>query len=303
MKKVNNLFNAGYGWGRTYPQKTRQKISQKEESIDYSKEYMYIEALEDGMTVSFTNSSLYYSLDKQEWNELTGETPVVNSGEKVYFKGVDLVPNYGIGTFTINKQCIITGNIMSLLFGDNFVGKTDLTGYDYAFCYLFRDCTTIQSAENLILPATVLTNSCYANMFYGCTSLTSAPELNATNLVDWCYANMFWYCTNLTSVPVLLPATTLTNGCYNSMFRDCTSLTTAPELPATTLVKSCYGQMFENCTSLNYVKMLATDISEYSYLNNWVKNTSSTGTFVKADGVEIPTGTSGIPEGWTVETA
>lgn len=24
MKKVNNLFNAGYGWGRTYPQKTRQ---------------------------------------------------------------------------------------------------------------------------------------------------------------------------------------------------------------------------------------------------------------------------------------
>jgi hypothetical protein len=62
---------------------------------DYSKEYMYIEALEDGMTVSFNNKassgSLYYSLDKKKWSELTGETPVVNSGEKVYFRG-DLYP-------------------------------------------------------------------------------------------------------------------------------------------------------------------------------------------------------------------
>jgi len=50
-------------------------------------------------------------------------------------------------------------------------------------------------------------------MFYGCTGLTTAPEL---------------------------PATTLASNCYSSMFNGCTGLTTAPELPATTLPDSCY---------------------------------------------------------------
>lgn len=240
---------------------------------------MYIEALEDGMIVSFTkkanSGSLYYSLDKQEWNELTGGTPVVNSGEKVYFKG-DLVPgeSNGIGTFVINKQCNVAGNVMSLLFADSFIGKTDLTGYNYAFYNLFKNCTTIKSAENLILPATILKDNCYKMMFANCTGLIAAPKL---------------------------PATTLARACYEYMFHGCTSLTSAPELPATTLANSCYRFMFYNCTNLNYIKMLATNIS--IGLGNWVSNVSPTGTFVKAEGVEIPTGSSGIPEGWTVETA
>jgi hypothetical protein len=112
-------------------------------------------------------------------------------------------------------------------------------------------------------------------MFRGCSSLVTAPEL---------------------------PATTLTVGCYNNMFNDCASLTTAPELPATTLTDMCYIDMFKDCTSLNYIKMLATDISAPMCLGSWVANVSSTGIFVKADGVEIPTGTSGIPSGWTVQT-
>ena len=47
--------------------------------------------------------------------------------------------------------------------------------------------------------------------------------------------------------------------------------------------------------------MLATNISARNCLNNWVSGVSSTGTFVKSANVEIPTGTSGIPEGWTVQ--
>ena len=46
--------------------------------------------------------------------------------------------------------------------------------------------------------------------------------------------------------------------------------------------------------------MLATNnISIGSSL--WVQGVSPTGTFVKSAGVEIPTGTSGIPEGWSVQ--
>ena len=151
------------------------------------------------------------------------------------------------------------------------------------------------------LPATTLANSCYLNMFYKCTSLTTAPELPATTLVNYCYQSMFNGCTSLTTAPKL-PATTLANYCYQSMFQGCTSLTTAPELPATKLADSCYYSMFKGCTSLNYIKCLATSISASDCTSNWVDAVASTGTFVKnPDMTSWSTGVDGIPTGWTVE--
>ena len=60
-------------------------------------------------------------------------------------------------------------------------------------------------------------------MFYGCSSLTTAPELPATTLADNCYENMFSACSSLTTVPAL-PATTLAEGCYMFMFISCTNI-------------------------------------------------------------------------------
>ncbi len=167
-------------------------------------------------------------------------------------------------------------------------------------CYnnMFIGCISLTSAPEL--PATTLADYCYESMFYGCASLTTAPELPATTLAKYCYSAMFYSCTSLTTAPEL-PATTLADYCYESMFYNCTSLTSAPELPATTLAERCYSEMFNDCTLLNYIKMLATDISADYCLNDWVSNVSSTGAFVKSAGVEIPTGDSGIPSGWTVQ--
>jgi hypothetical protein len=112
---------------------------------------------------------------------------------------------------------------------------------------------------------------------------------------------MFDGCTNLTKAPEL-PATTLANYCYYSMFYNCTSLVTAPELPATTLAEECYANMFLHCRKLNYIKMLATDISASGCLSTWVSGVSSTGTFVKHPQMtSLPTGSNGIPDGWTIE--
>jgi hypothetical protein len=59
--------------------------------------------------------------------------------------------------------------------------------------------------------------------------------------------------------------------------------------------------MFQGCSNLNYIKMLATYISTNYCLTDWVKNVSSTGTFVKNPAMtSLPTGNSGIPIGWTV---
>ena len=104
-----------------------------------------------------------------------------------------------------------------------------------------------------------MADSCYGNMFNGCTALTTAPALPATTLAEYCYSDMFVNCTSLISAPEL-PATTLTDGCYLSMFLGCTSLTTAPELPATTLAVACYAGMFVNCTK---IKLSTTKTGEY----------------------------------------
>ena len=88
------------------------------------------------------------------------------------------------------------------------------------------------------------------------------------------------------------------------MFNGCTSLITAPELPAITLVDYCYNGMFQNCTNLNYIKAMFTTTPSTSYTNNWVSGVASSGTFVKNSAAEWDVrGTSGIPTGWTVQTA
>ena len=171
--------------------------------------------------------------------------------------------------------------------------------------YMFYKCTSLTVAPEL--PATTLAESCYESMFNGCTSLTAAPELPATTLTEYCYLQMFNGCTSLTAAPKL-PATTLDRNCYYEMFSGCTSLTAAPELPAATLDNWCYYRMFYGCTNLSSITMLATNIPEnVGCLRDWVSGVASSGTFTKAASLvqgseagQIPTGISGIPEGWTV---
>lgn len=221
-------------------------------------------------------------------NEETGEQRVCSFGDTSSFD----VPNTpSTGKFECH------GNIMSLLYGDDFEDKTTIPNIG-CFLYLFYLCKGLLTAPEL--PATTLAEGCYSGMFSGCESLTTAPKLPATRLANSCYNYMFYYCTKLTTAPEL-PATTLTEGCYYQMFRNCTSLTTAPELPATALASNCYERMFYNCKSLNHITMLATDISAKDCLYNWVGDISSTGTFVKHPDMDsLPTGSYGIPNGWTV---
>ena len=158
------------------------------------------------------------------------------------------------------------------------------------------------------LPATVLTEGCYYDMFYGCTSLVTVPKLSATTTAWACCSYMFKNCTSLINIPTILSATTLDTYCYDAMFYGCTSLTTAPVLPALTLVDSCYESMFCNCSSLNYIKAMftttPTDQSPNFYTRSWVSGVASSGTFVKNSAATWNvTGSSGVPVGWTVTTA
>ena len=184
------------------------------------------------------------------WTENTGDTlTLANISDKVYMRAK--TENQTIGSsntdyykFVMTGKIAASGNIQTLLKADG--SRTDAPAY----CYknLFNGCTSLTSAPEL--PATKLYAGCYSNMFSGCTSLTTAPELPSTTLAAGCYSGMFYGCTSLTQAPLILPSTTLDNGCYSGMFYGCTSLTQAPELPATTLAYGCYQNMFRNCTSL-----------------------------------------------------
>ena len=263
---------------------------------------LYFEAIQDS-TFSLTKNDCQYSLDNgATWTTLAAgtSTPTVSAGNKIMFKATNpsASSGSGIGTFSCTGKCNVGGNIMSLLYGDDFVGKNEINK-EFQFDGLFRNMKIVD-ASKLILPATTLANGCYSAMFMLCNSLIKAPELPATTLANSCYMGMFEACSSLTTAPEL-PATTLANGCYHNMFKWCESLISAPKLPATTLADNCYFGMFGGCTRLNEITMLATDISANSCLYNWVEGVASTGTFTKAAAMtSLPTGKSGIPEGWTV---
>lgn len=237
--------------------------------IDYSKMYLTIEALSGG-TFYVRKADIGYSVNGGEWETTTGETALsLNQGDAVRFKGT----TGGNSLFSGNTMDFNAyGNVESLEYGDNFSGATSVKSQS-GFTSCFQNCSKLVECKNIVLPATTLTKFCYKNMFYNCTSLTTAPEL---------------------------PATTLVSSCYSSMFYRCTHLATAPELPAATLAVGCYSSMFSSCNSLVYIKCKATNMSALTCLASWVSGVSPTGTFVKAAGATWPTGVSGIPSGWTV---
>ena len=255
---------------------------QQSENI-YLISYFTMEMMEDGKFAVITNSSsssykkYYYRINEGEWTEKSadgaGTIYYVDtlSGDTIEIKGPLKAP-----VIYCNCSFNTYGNIMSLGYGDDFIGVYDLNKPIGAidrrdqdpgvrFGSLFENADKIQSAENLMLPATVLKSDCYHYMFRDCTSLTAVPKLPATTLASGCYSGMFFGCSALVNAPEL-PATTLASGCYSQMFRYCTSLTTSPELPATTLEDNCYSGMFWGCTALvNPSELQSTTLADSCY--------------------------------------
>ena len=245
---------------------------------DYSVDPLTFKILSSGNISWVAKKTAYtatieYSKDNgNTWVSITSTTAGtsfnVNAGDTIQFKGDNATYSNTVSNNNMfsgsTAMFEAEGNIMSLIDSTGYTTATRLAS-SYTFYYLFRYCTGLTSAENLVLPATTLTQYCYANMFGGCTNLTKAPELPATSLVRDCYSQMFYGCTSLTTAPEL-PATTLATRCYNGMFRDCANLITAPELPATTLAEECYNAMFYGCTGLTSAPELpATTLTKNCY--------------------------------------
>lgn len=261
--------------------------------------YFKIEWMSNGtIGFNFTEKNTEYRLNGENWETVGNIVISASTGDIVELRGTEnSYDGNGINDGTAEFKAY--GNIMSLLYGDDHVDKYALKS-DRCFYGFFYNCPDLKDASNLLLPSTSLTRYCYAHMFEG-TGLQDdyMPSLPATQLNEFCYSNMFSFCDSLLGTKKL-PATTLSTGCYSQMFFSCVNLVSAPVLPALTLVNGCYGSMFEQCLRLDWVKCLATDISANNSTSNWLYGVSQTGTFYKDANTTWPSGSSGIPNGWTV---
>ena len=181
-------------------------------TFDFENEYLQIsnnEGVASTPQIWFSKPGLMYSWDlgytwRDHWSDITG----MPQSDTVMFKATGLTAEDstsetpGIGTFSTGSYRVkVRGNIMSLVYGDDFRGKTQMQ--DHQFETLFKNIKNLTKAEDLILPSTTLTDSCYKDMFNGCSGLTTAPSLNASTLEDRCYESMFSGCSSLDNITCL----------------------------------------------------------------------------------------------------
>lgn len=122
------------------------------------------------------------------------------------------------------------------------------------------------------------------------------PALNLS--LPNCYINAFKG--SLIENPPIIKAEILGHGCCFGMFSNCTRLKSSPILLAKSSFRECYYEMFSGCTVLSRIECHLEDLTAISALTNFSANVAETGIFVKKRGVTWPSGTSGIPTGWTV---
>lgn len=208
----------------------------------YRHQYFTTEALADNCVITLniaqnvnTNivTSFYYSRDRITWTPIlnvSGEEqavslPAINTGEKYYWKG----NNYAISQngqydesihhknvhISSSQNFKVYGNMFSLLWGDNFIGKNyfpdDTTNYIYAG--FFWNCTTLIDAQNLYLPGQ------HTKGF----SISSSETPTSDEVIN-SFNDLFNGCSNLEYGPIVEMLTIVGNSAIKRMFKGCSKL-------------------------------------------------------------------------------
>lgn len=187
--------------------------------------------------------TFYYSYDASTWTPggTTSTTAIqisINSGQKVYLKAdidnwADVSSGFYYNQISSNVNCSIGGNIMSLLWDDNFVGKKTFPNENIngIFDGIFSDWTTLTDASELVLPVThvesttgYMSRACYRAMFANCSNLEYGPwiDLRARTIDDFPYCFQYMY-QNCSKLKIARFNTQNGNYRYNSTFNGCDS--------------------------------------------------------------------------------
>ena len=121
------------------------------------------------------DGTLEYSTDTKAWSEWDG-TAISSAGNNLYLRGTG---NTKITGFSLNYRFVFTGADALKIACEGDIET-------------LLDYKTVRDGNH-----PTMANSCYACMFAGCTTLTTAPSLPATTLAASCYQNMFNGCTKI----------------------------------------------------------------------------------------------------------
>ncbi len=228
-----------------------------------------------------STSNYYYLYFKWKSTKDNGAWSYKKSGSSTTTTVVDNLK--GVMTFS--------GDIMSLVAYDSESNTIDddMQLPDYCFYSFFNGQTLyIGDAGGLLLPATRLSQFCYANLFYNAYNLRVCPkELPATTLANSCYQNMFYLNTNRRA------------------------FTKAPDIKATTYTGTTIQETSDNAmfftasitdanNKLNTMRVYRTTWNK-TYSSNWVQGVqTNSGSFYCPPQLERSYGMSYIPQNWTV---
>lgn len=248
----------------------------------YRHQYFTTEALADNCVITLNIAQnvstsvvtgFYYSRDRITWTPIlnvSGETqdvslPAINTGEKYYWKGV----NYALSQngqyqesdtlknvhLSASQNFKAYGNMFSMLWGDNFIGKNyfpdDTTNYIYAG--FFWNNTKLIDAQNLYFPGQHTKGFSYSNS----ETPVSDEVINSFN-------DLFYGCSNLEYGPVIEMLTINGNSAIKRLFYNCKKLKSFTMYVINTPTGAqVYKDMYSSITMTNVTLYLPT-ISTWS---------------------------------------
>lgn len=315
-------------------------LTQTTADHDFSNDYFTIKneyAGSNPLKLVGDGISIDYSTDNgSTWTTvaLTGQTggttaTTMDSGDEVLLRHVGDMPHRGL-TVRCDSIFSVKGNTASLVYGDNFAGRSLSNS---SLSYLFYNARTLTDASNLVIYNTVKSMegmfyncdrlltvpnlekftsagaSSMNGMFYNCAALVTSPNLSNIESVGASgMQNMFHGCSSLATPPNLSKVKSVGYGGMYGMFSNCTSLTTTPNFTnVTSAGENAFYFCFDNCTALTraYAPTITDWTSNACPTSYWLYGVAANGTLYANSSIAsmIPINDwSGCPSGWTVQT-
>lgn len=199
---VNNQFYTNTGtWTFT---KGSDVPSLVEKQIRPTYKYLCFTANSAGSTVKLqktwspTSVTLETSTDWETRTTYTfGSTITLsNTWDKVYWRNTSETDTWFSTNNSAYYQFVMSWSIAASWDIWYLLNKNStFTVSNYAFRYLFKDCTALTTPPRL--PAVVIWQQCYNNMFSWCTNLEALPALPAPALKNYCYGWIFYNCSKI----------------------------------------------------------------------------------------------------------
>lgn len=201
------------------------------------------------------------------------------------------VGDYGLDSFLNGCASLVTPPDLSHV----------TSGGSRAFSATLYNCSAMTTTPSFA-GITSVANNMFSGTLHGCSSITTPPVFGRIATVgDSGFSDTFGGCTSMVSAPDWRTITTVGQQAFNGTFSGCT-IAEGPDLRnVTSMGSKAFYNTYYNCRSIE--KVYAPSISSWDTTDfyGWLTNAPASGTIYKPANLSIPSGSSGVPSGWTTQ--